>query len=503
VESSGGPLLRSINIMFLALLALIAMPAHAEWHRASSTHFVIYSDEDPAKLRAFAEKLERFDKAVRTARGMKDPKVGDGNRLTVFVVKDLSAVQELKRGNDSGVAGFYRTRATGSVAVVPRETPRDGELTADAIFFHEYAHHLMFQDLTTPMPPWLVEGFAEFMATADVGKDGSVGLGGAPAHRARALFNVKNPMPFEVLLGGEPPHTGAERSALYARGWLLAHYLTFAERRRGQLETYLTNIAAGQPPVAAAKAAFGDLRSLERETEKYLKDDKFPYLTLPASGLQIGAIAVERVSPGTAAIMPLLMRLKAGTDIGHTEKLAARFREAAAPYPSDPVVQSALAEIELYAGNAATAEAAADRALGAHPDMLDALILKGRAVLARAKAKDPHVTFANARGWFNRANRVDPEDPEPLLLFYQSFRDEGVPPSANAVQALHYAAQLAPQDMSLRMTSARLYLAAGQSAEARRLLVPVAFNIHGGKLADEARALIQRIDGVAQAAAAS
>lgn len=483
---------RSIPALALAMLA--AAPGEAAWHRASSTHFVIYADDEPAKLRAFAEKLERFDKAVRTARGMADHKVGEGNRLTVFVVKDVSAVQELKRGNDSGVAGFYRTRATGSVAVVPRETRRQSEMTADAIFFHEYAHHLMFQDLTTPMPPWLVEGFAEFMATAVVEPDGSVGLGAAPAHRARALFNVKNPMPFEVLLGGEPPHTGSERSALYARGWLLAHYLTFSEKRRGQLEAYLGRIAAGEQPVAAAKAAFGDLGALERETEKYLRDDKFAYLTLPAAKLPIAAVAVEPVSPGTAAVMPLLMRLKAGTDAGQAEKLAERLRAAAAPYPADPVVQAALAEIELYAARPAAAEAAADRALAAKPDMLDALILKGRAVLARAKAKEAGASFAAARGWFNRANRVDPEDPEPLLLFYQSFRDEGVPPNANAVAALHYASELAPQDMGLRMTSARLHLAAGRAAAARKLLVPVAFNIHGGKLADEARELVRQID---------
>ena len=182
--------LRIISFAALALLA-IGTRASAEWQRASSPHFIIYADEEPAKLRAFAEKLERFDKAVRLTRSMKDPPVGDGNRLTVFIVSGAVAVQRLHRGADSRIAGFYRTSASGSIAVVPRTLARGSLGTSDTVFFHEYAHHLMFQDFDAPYPPWFVEGFAEFMSTAEVKADGSVGLGGAAVHRAGALPNSK------------------------------------------------------------------------------------------------------------------------------------------------------------------------------------------------------------------------------------------------------------------------------------------------------------------------
>ena len=62
-------------------------------------------------------------------------------------------------------------------------------------------------------------------------------------------------------------------------------------------------------------------------------------------------------------------------------------------------------------------------------------------------------------------------------------------------------ADLAPHDMGLRFDSARQYLAAGKSVEARKRLVPLAYNPHGGKLAEEAQSLIARIDaGSTQAA---
>ena len=480
--------------LYAGLFAAIAAPGSAAWQRATSAHFIIYADQSPAELKGFVEKLERFDKAVRVTRAMADPPVGDGNRLTVFVVSGPLEVQRLQRGANSGIAGFYRSGATGSIAVVPRKMSRDAMMTAEVVFFHEYAHHLMFQELSTPYPPWFVEGFAEFMATAEVNADGSVGLGGAPVHRASALFNRKNPLPFSSMLGAQPPRSGEERGALYARGWLLAHYLTFSPRRRGQLENYLTGMAAGRTPLDAARQAFGDLTALERETEEYLKKDKFPFLTIPAAQLPISPVTVEALSPGMVAMMPLLMRLRTGVDAGDKAGLAARIRAAAAPYPSDPMVQVVVAGAEFGAGNHAAAEAAADRALAARPAYVDAMIFKGRAILARAVAGQAGANFVDARSWFTRANKVDPEDPEPLLLFYQAYREEKARPTANAIAALHYAADLAPQDLLLRMTNARQYLVDGKPAEARKALVPLAYNPHGGKLGDDARRMIALID---------
>lgn len=487
---------------FAACALLAAAPASAEWHRASTPHFIIYADDSPDKLKAFAEKLERFDKAVRVTRSMKDPPVGDGNRLTVFVVSSPLEVQKLKRGADNGVTGFYRTRASGSIAVVPRKLSRNSVMTADTIFFHEYAHHLMFQDINTPYPPWLVEGFAEFLGTAEVNPDGSVGLGGAPVHRARSLYRPTNPLPFSSMLGAEPPRSGPERAALYARGWLLAHYLTFAPKRRGQIEAYLAAMAAGRPPLDAAKMAFGNLAELERETEVYLRADKFAFLTIPPSKLPIGAVTVEPLSPGMIALMPLVMRLKAGTEGDDRAGLATKFRAAAAPFVADPMVQAWLAEAELEAGDTIAAGAAADRAIAVRPTMVDALIVKGRAILARASGRQPGASFSDARGWLMRANKIDPEDPEPLLLFYQSYRSEKIRPTANAVAALHYAAALAPQDSALRLGNARQFLSDGKPAEARKALVPLAYNPHGGSRAEEARRLIGLIDAGQVSAAA-
>lgn len=487
--------MRFLSLIAFAASTVITTPVSAAWQRASSPHFIIYADESPEKLRAFAEKLERFDKGVRIARSMKDPPVGDGGRLTVMVVPGIFDVEMLKPGIGGRAAGFYSPRYWGSVAVVPRLLSRNATSDPETIFFHEYAHHLMFSDMSTPIPAWLVEGFAEFMSTADIGPDGSVGLGAGAVHRAGTLRKPsRSAVPLTVLLSGERLRTNSEISALYARGWLLAHYLTFSPARRGQIETYLAAIASGKSQLDAARSTFGDLAKLDQELDAYLRADKLPYLTIAAAKVSIGAVKVEPLGPGSKDYVPLMMKIQVGVEKPQRAKLAAEARRLAATFPADPHMAMILASAEIYNENFVAGDAAADRAIALNPGSAEALILKARALTGRAKAGDTTVTFANVRGVANRANRLDPENPEPLVLFYRSFVEEKVTPTANAIAALHYAADLAPHDMGLRFDSARLYLSAGKSAEARRRLVPIAYNPHGGKLAEEAQAMIARID---------
>ena len=40
---------------------LSATPARAEWRRAVSTHFIVYSEASQERLRETVERLERFD----------------------------------------------------------------------------------------------------------------------------------------------------------------------------------------------------------------------------------------------------------------------------------------------------------------------------------------------------------------------------------------------------------------------------------------------------------
>ena len=92
-------------LTFAALAAASASPAFAAWHEAKTRHFIIYADKKPADLAAFAAKLEKFDRAVRLIRLMSDPAVGDGNRLTIFVLPNDNAVRKLMGDKSGRIAG--------------------------------------------------------------------------------------------------------------------------------------------------------------------------------------------------------------------------------------------------------------------------------------------------------------------------------------------------------------------------------------------------------------
>jgi tetratricopeptide (TPR) repeat protein len=475
-----------MRLFIRGLVAAIAIfvgvtPAAAEWHEAKSKHFVIYADMQPARLKEFAERLEKFDKAVRVARGMDDPELTDSNRLTVYTLSNQAAIGRLV--GSSTVAGLYAARATGSVAFVPRSaggTSDPFELNAETIFFHEYAHHILLQNVTIALPSWVTEGFAEFFSTAKIERDGSVLIGSPANHRAYNVFSSSG-LKLEDMVGGTYRKLGPEAGAvLYARGWLLTHFLTFKDDRKDQLTRYVDAIQHGQPALMAAKAAFGDLKRLDRELDAYARG-RFVGVRVPAASIPIDPVQIRRMTSGESAIMKVRIRSKYGVNVKTAPGVAADARKIAVQYPGDAFVQATLAEAEYDAGQYPAAEAAADRALAVNPDDVHALIYKGRVQVETAKADSAKANWPAIRKWFQRANQLDTENAEPLMLFHKSFADAGVEPTPNATEALLYALDLVPQDRNLRINAVRQMLQESRLDEAKTLFAPLAFDPHANE----------------------
>ena len=481
--------------------AVIAAPAHAEWREATSDHFIIYSEQSEKSLLEYATRLERFDAAMRYVQGLPNEPVGPANKLTIYVVSSVGAVQKLYgKGGSAGsfnLAGFYSPRASGSVAFTPRSAGDNKfDLNAETVLRHEYAHHFMMNNFPAAYPAWFIEGFAEFNSSARFEKNGGVGIGAPALHRAYGLLEGAK-LPADRLIGtADSEVKGEERESIYGRGWLLTHYLSFEPSRKGHLKDYLLRLGKGESSLAAGKAAFGDMKALDKELDRYLNRARMSYLLIPAEKLPIGKIAIRPLTRGEDAVMEVKMRSRRGVNAAQAKELLPLVRRAAAPFPTDPSVQATLAEAEYDAGNFKDAEAAADRALAANPKLVDALIYKGRAKMALAaasKATDA-ATWKEVRKWLVAANRADQEDPEPLILFYSSFQEQGMKPTANATVGLMEALRLAPHDRGLRMMAAYQNLADGKTADARFALAPIAFDPHGGAMSKVAAAAIAKID---------
>ena len=499
---------RLLPVLFL----LASAAAHAEWMEASSDHFLVYGDTSEKNLRRFAEQLERFDAAMSVVTGTPRRTPTRSARVTVYMVgaeDDLRALYAQNGLRARYVGGFYAARIEGPAAFVPDVVAaRGGDLDISMlILLHEYAHHFNAINSSFAAPRWFREGSAEFFASAGFGADGSVTLGRAANHRAMELFQAADVSVTDLV---DQDHYEKRRGnsrtydAYYGRSWLLFHYLTFEPSRKGQLAAYGRALADGKPSRAAAEAAFGDLATLDKEIDRYMRRRGLMMLTIKPDVLPTGEIALRKLRPGEAAIMPVVMRSKRGVVSEATAaNILADARTVAAKFPTDPAVLAALAEAEHDAGNDDAAVTAADAALALEPGNANAHLRKSYALSRKAARTKDEALMRAARRAFVALNSIENDHPAPLVGFYRSFTALGLKPTANAVEGLEQAAFLAPYAHDVLVDLAYQRLSEGDPQQARVALLPVAYNPHGGARAERLRGLITRLEGASATEAPS
>jgi len=474
--------MRTTTGLALAAAAwMAATPAAAAWHQATSRHFVVYADAAEREVRATAVRLERFDAAMRRLHQVPAEPAQPANRVTVYVVNGgPSAIERLYGAGGRYVGGFYLPRSTGSVAFTPRRMGTGGnDLTADIVLFHEYAHHFLLGNYAGAYPAWFSEGYAEFVSTTTFEKDGSVMLGRAAQHRAAGLFGTAR-LPAEAMFApAGRPLDDRQRELLYGRGWLLTHMCLTNAARRTQFSAYLHALNDGRPSLDAARAAFGDLKTLDRDLDTYL-GRSLQAFRIPVPTPPDADIAVRPLDPGERALIDLRIVSERGVDRAAGQALFARAAPIAARFPADAGAQGWFAEMAFDAGRDAEAEGAADRAIAADPRSAQALLYKARVHMRRAaEAKNP-AAWKEARSWIIRANRLAPDEAEPLVLYHASFVAAGETPTRSAAAGLFRAMELVPQDPDLRFTVARQALVDGRADDARLALRPLAYDPHAG-----------------------
>jgi tetratricopeptide (TPR) repeat protein len=490
---------------FLALgLWLMPAAAQAEWFEASSTNFVVYADDSERDVRRFSERLELYHEAMEGLTGLDLPAPSPSNRLTVFVVSSPREVQRIYGEGARHIGGFYVPRAGGSIAIVPQVQLQRGQLDQSMlVLLHEYAHHFLTSNSSVISPRWYNEGGAEFFASAEFPTAGGIKIGLPAHHRAGELLYARE-VTIEQLLDPAAYQDGARKGfdSFYGKSWLLYHYLALGpEERRGQLRRYLQLMSSGKGSREAGVEAFGNFEQLDRELDRYVRQRILTAVFAPGQ-LQVPAITVRRLTTGEAAILPVVIRSRRGVDSEIAERLVQEARTIAAAHPDDPAVLAALAETEFDAGDDVKAIAAADAALAIDPNRVNAYVQKGYALFRQALgAEDRTVAYRAAVEPFVALNKLENDHPLPLIYYFRSYAERGARPPEQAVRGLERATELAPFDLGLRFNLAAYQIQAGDLAGARGSLVPVAYNPHGGPMADSARLVVERIDAGGESAA--
>lgn len=478
-------------LLALVLLALTPATALADWRRAESQHFVVYSDGSERSLRDYTARLERFHGLLKARFG--GPSQDDTRKLPVYLVADARALRVAQPHLPDGIDGYYTASENDIFAILIRGKDDD-------LLLHEYTHHFMANAGQGRLPGWFSEGLAEYYATATVSEAGAATFGLPNAGRQRQLQQGRW-LPMDQLLraqGSFDIDTQAGRGMYYAQSWALTHWLLADATRARALGVYLNAVGAGRDPIEAWQSSFGIApAALEAQLKAYVRGRLYySELNIPPVTPEI---AVSPLSPAwDAVILPLINTRSPRPEEVDGPALLATSRTNAARFPDDALALVALGRAERRWGDPAAAETALARALEIEPANIEGLLLMADIVEERSSLETDLADIDRERDLaatlLGRALEAGPKDYRVYADLARLRRGAEDYPTQDDLMTWAMAARYAPQVMSIRGDAAIAMLQGGRYDEAVALLTPIVNDPHGGPGVEQARRLLGQIE---------
>ena len=494
---------RQVTALAVAgVFAFAASGARAtEWIRADSDHFTLYSTVGERLTRSYVHKLEAFRTLSNLLLG-----AGEGGPQVKFVIYLIKPDEMINvRPNfSSHVGGVYFNCGEGTIAYAGDNEANigafEGEDESQITLFHEYSHYVMFQHARTYYPQWYVEGFAEYMSTADPGK-GTISLGEASKMRTYTLaadrwIGYDKVLDPDFGFAGDKQNDQWEIASFYAQSWLLTHYMLSSTNRAQDLNDYFARLAKGEAPLTAWEAATNiPVKELPGILQKYM--DHMYFLKMPVPDYPDTSITVTPLSPELQAFVFDRSLLATCPDHSQGEAILARLTAQKAALGGNLDFSLTLAHAHLLYGKVEDAEAAVSPLIDAHPDSFEANYLMGRVYMRESQAatdgKDRNDLIDAARGFFITAYKINKLDAPNLYNLARSFSDKPGFPEQNTLNAANGAHALAPGVAEYAGFDAFANLMNGKRDEAMQLLQPMASNPHDHAGAGRARKAIDAI----------
>lgn len=478
-------ILRTGLIALAALLLTFVAPAHAEWRRAESPNFIVYSQGSESALRRYIRDLEIYDFLLRARMGL--PATTAGRKLPIYLVNRHAGLAQINPGTGRDIAGTYFPAGEDIFAAALDDREQD-------YLLHEYFHHFSHQiESTAGYPAWLVEGLAEYFMTAEISET-TVKIGGFNEGRVYGLFTATW-LPLDDLVSkrfGEVRPT--QRETYYPLAWLLTHWFMSDDTRRQQLSVYIRDLQQGAESVPAMEKATG--MTMEEIRQQLRRYRRLPVKHYTADFPET-PITITRLPRSADDLLLVGQRLKIGVAEEERAATADLVRRLAARHPDDSFAILQLGHAELHFGDPEAGEVILEGLLDREPDNVEALQLMASRYMRLAADQPDEVLplMRRARTYLGRAYAADPSQYYTLQLLAQTRQVEADYPTENDLVTWYQAFRLAPQLASIRLGYASALMHAEEFDEAVLLLRPLANAAHGGAAAEAAAALMERARG--------
>ncbi len=270
------------GVLLLAVVLAGTAQAREKWVEVRSPHFKVLTDAGRDEGLQLAE---QFEKMRETFAALLHAHPADAAPMLVVALRNRKEFRKVEPAAYLGkgkldLAGYFMHQEARNYILLRLGV--DGEHPYAPIY-HEYTHYLLRDDYTW-MPLWLNEGLAEFYQNTDIHPD-EVDLG-QPNLGDLMYLRTHRPIPIATLvqITASSPYYHEERQGtiFYAESWALVHYLIVTDRQNGRLrlETYESDLKAGQDSLTAARNAFGSLSQLDEELQNYLNHLSYAYFRL-------------------------------------------------------------------------------------------------------------------------------------------------------------------------------------------------------------------------------
>jgi len=253
------------------------------WIQVQSPHFVVATNASEKQGRRIADQFERMRSVFHAA--FPKLEVDPGTPIIVLAIKDekdfktLEPQEYLAKGSLK-LGGLFLHGPDKNYVLMRVEAEGDHPY---ATIYHEYTHLLLSKSANW-MPLWMNEGLAEFYENTDIQEKDA--LLGKPSFENIGWLQQNRLLPLATLFAVDhnSPYYHEEKkgSIFYAESWALTHYIQMTDypQKKSRLNDYGILLAQNVDPLEAANRAFGDLKQLQANLEKYVQQSSFKYFQM-------------------------------------------------------------------------------------------------------------------------------------------------------------------------------------------------------------------------------
>lgn len=441
------------------------------WCEIQTARFTLVSDLKPKRLQPIADDLLRFHAVAETLvpqdTSMRLPP------LTVFAFKSASLLRStFKVQSVSGLSLASHDRFT--LVYGPRYGKRS---LSSATAFHEYSHYLMLARPARQYPLWYVEGLASLLSTMEFPELNTARVGIVLPRRLRAATSSSMTgnrkryrnynLPLDQIVNQrhamEPGEVDYLRIRVYARSWILIHYLMYGHQAgfpdySEKIDRILARIDAGTSGSEAIESELGvQLDDLERDLASYTE-----HRPMPSS--VVGFAISDAVRSNRCLSKNEVRILLANSTATRNPALARKLLEKT--LVSDPNNADVL--IGLSRVDATNAAALTERALLLAPENASVLIRMAELSMQNCKAGQAPACQDNwhtAVGYYRAALQRAPERADAALGLGRLYLLMGNPDVA--LPLLEKALTLSPWQTQIHLYLGRAAAATGNVVRAR------------------------------------